>query len=170
MRRGVWGSVVPQGWRPVWDKRDAILCYAIMLPSLKASFRAGFRPDSNRENNKIGPPAGRRPVGGPILKLSRLESGRNPARKPDFRPGGNIASHRVTLTPPSPFPPLPRRPSQCPFSTLNSEIYGCGCNSSSFNLRFSEREERGERREERSQVRPQSGPKSTPTGPRTTAN
>ena len=26
-----------------------------------------------------------------ILKLSRLESGRNPARKPDFRPGSTIA-------------------------------------------------------------------------------
>jgi hypothetical protein len=27
----------------------------------------------------------------PILRLSRLESGRNPARKPDFRPGCIIA-------------------------------------------------------------------------------
>ncbi len=30
------------------------------------SSRAGFRPDSNRESLKIGPPAGRRPAGGPV--------------------------------------------------------------------------------------------------------
>ncbi len=34
-------------------------------------FRGGFRLDSSRENIKIGSPAGRRPVGGSILKLSR---------------------------------------------------------------------------------------------------
>ena len=65
-------------------------CYAIMLPGRKSGFRAGFRPDSNRESLKIGPPAGRRPAGGPILTASRLESGRNPARKPDFRRGSII--------------------------------------------------------------------------------
>ncbi len=43
----------------------------------RSVFRAGFRPDSNRENLKIGSP-----VGGPILKLPRLESGRNLAREP----------------------------------------------------------------------------------------
>ncbi len=51
---------------------------------------APFQPDSNRESLNIGPPASLRPVGGPILKVSRPESGRNPARKPDFRP------HRVS--------------------------------------------------------------------------
>ncbi len=29
------------------------------------------------------------------MELSRLESGRNPAQKPDFRPGNTIAEHRV---------------------------------------------------------------------------
>ncbi len=39
---------------------------------------------------KIGPAAGRRSDGGQNLKLSRLESVRNPAWKPDFRNGGAI--------------------------------------------------------------------------------
>ncbi len=30
------------------------LCYAIVLPGRKSGFRAGFRPDSTRENIKIG--------------------------------------------------------------------------------------------------------------------
>ncbi len=32
------------------------------------------------------------------MRFSRLESGRNPARKPDFRPGSTIASHTVTTS------------------------------------------------------------------------
>ncbi len=32
-------------------------------------------------------PSGRPKAGGPMLRLSRIESGRNLARKPDFRPG-----------------------------------------------------------------------------------
>ncbi len=64
--------------------------YARMLPDRKSSFRVRFRPGSNRESLKIGPPAGRGPAGGPILRLSRLESGRNPTRKADFRPGSTI--------------------------------------------------------------------------------
>ena len=68
-----------------------VVCYAIVLPGRKSGFRAGFRLDSNRESIKIGPPAGRRPAGKPISRLSRLESGRNPARKLDFRPGSTIA-------------------------------------------------------------------------------
>ena len=64
-----------------------------MLPGRKSGFRAGFRPDSSRESIKIGPPGGLRPAGGTILRLSRLESSRNPARKPDFRPGSTIAKH-----------------------------------------------------------------------------
>ncbi len=66
------------------------LFYAIVLPGQKSVFRAGCRPDSIREGLQIGPSAG-----GPILMFSRLESGRNPTRKPDFRPGATIASHRV---------------------------------------------------------------------------
>ncbi len=67
---------------------------AVARPNGASGFWAGFRLDSNRESFKLGPPAGRRPAGGPILSLSRLES--NPARKPDFRPGSTIAQQRVT--------------------------------------------------------------------------
>ncbi len=55
----------------------------IGFPGRKLGFRAGFRPDSNREDIRIGPPAGRRLAGGPILRLSRLEFNRHPAWKPD---------------------------------------------------------------------------------------
>ncbi len=67
------------------------LCYAIVLPGWKSCFRAGFRPDSNRENMKIVPAAGLRPGGGPILRVSRLESGRNPAQELHVVPGSTIA-------------------------------------------------------------------------------
>ena len=40
---------------------------------------------------EIGLPGRWRPAGKPILRRPRLESGRNPARKPDFRPGSSIA-------------------------------------------------------------------------------
>ncbi len=66
------------------------LCFAIALPGRKSGFRAGFRPDSNRETSKSA-----RPAGEPILNVSQLESGRNPARTPDVRPGSTIAQHRV---------------------------------------------------------------------------
>ena len=56
--------------------------YAIVLPGRISGFRAAFRKDSRRESLKLSAPAGLRPAGGPILKLSRLESGRNLARKP----------------------------------------------------------------------------------------
>ncbi len=46
-----------------------------MFPGGKSVFRAGFRPDSNRESLRIGPPAHLRPAEGPILRLSRLKSG-----------------------------------------------------------------------------------------------
>ncbi len=51
---------------------------------------AGFQ--SGR--HQIGPLAGLRPAGGPIFKFSRLESGRNPARKPDFWPGRRLRNKR----------------------------------------------------------------------------
>ncbi len=76
-------------------RRVCTLCYAIVLPARKSDLRAGFRPDSNRGKLTIGPPAGRRPARGPIFRLSRLESSRNPARKLDVRPGSTIAQHRV---------------------------------------------------------------------------
>ncbi len=69
----------------------ATLCYAIVLPGRKSSFLAGFRLDFSRESFKVTSPAGRRPAGGLILKLSQYESGRNPARKANFRPGSIIA-------------------------------------------------------------------------------
>ena len=57
-----------------------------MLPGRKSGFRGGFRPDSNRENLKIGPPAGRkadsedvpvdiqleRPISGPKALLCKI--------------------------------------------------------------------------------------------------
>ena len=69
----------------------ATLCYAIRLPGRRAGFRAGCRPDSNRASIQISSPAGLRPARGLMLKLSRLDSGRNLARKPDFRSGCTIA-------------------------------------------------------------------------------
>ncbi len=42
-------------------------CYAVELPDRKSGFRAGFRPDSNRESLNIGPPAGLWPAGGLIF-------------------------------------------------------------------------------------------------------
>ncbi len=61
------------------------LCYALVLPGQKSPGR--FRPESNQENPKIGLTAGLRPAGMPISRVSRLEAGRHPARKPDSRPG-----------------------------------------------------------------------------------
>ncbi len=48
------------------------LCYAIMLPGWKSV----FRPDSNRQEIKIGHRAGLRPAGRLLLRISRLESGK----------------------------------------------------------------------------------------------
>ncbi len=50
-----------------------------MVPGQRLAFRAGFRPDSNRESFKIGLTAGRK------ADFEGLESGRDPARKTDFR-------------------------------------------------------------------------------------
>jgi hypothetical protein len=73
------------------SRRQLTLCYAIVLPGRKLGFRAGFRSHFIGGSLKIGPQAGRRPNVGPILRVSRLESGRNPARKTGFRPGSIIA-------------------------------------------------------------------------------
>ncbi len=73
--------------------RCGTLCQAKVLPGRKSGFRAGFRLDSNRENLKSCPPAGLRPAGGPISRLSVLDSGRNQDRKPYFRPGSTIVQH-----------------------------------------------------------------------------
>ncbi len=92
-----------------WKRLLFSLCYAIMFPGRKSVFRAGCRSDSNRESFKIGPPAGRRPAGGPIVRLCLFESGLNPAQKTDFRPGAllrNIGriSRRRMLGEPGPEP------------------------------------------------------------------
>ncbi len=66
-----------------------------MFPKQKSGFRAGLRPDSNKENNKSGPPAGPLPAGTRILTLSPSKSNRHPTRIPDLRPGKVIAQQRV---------------------------------------------------------------------------
>ncbi len=54
------GRLPPGGvGEPPWEIK-LYLCYAILLPGRKSSFRVRFRQDSNRESIKIGPPAGRR--------------------------------------------------------------------------------------------------------------
>ena len=72
------------------------VCEAVRLQDAsgrKSAFRAGFRPDCYRENTEIGPPAGRRPAGGPISVP--VAAGQNLARKADFRPGSTIAYQKV---------------------------------------------------------------------------
>ncbi len=68
------------GLEPDLDRFDmrSILCYAIVLPGRKLVSRVGFWPDCYREDTEIGPPAGRRPAGGPISVSSRLQSGQSP--------------------------------------------------------------------------------------------
>ncbi len=64
--------------------RMCALCYTIVLPGRTSGFRAEFRPDSSRESLRFSPPAGLRPAGGPILRLSRFD----PA---EIRPGRPIS-------------------------------------------------------------------------------
>ncbi len=59
----------------------------------KAGFRAGSRLDSNRENIKLDPAAGLRSAEWPILKLSLIESSRNPPGRPI--PGPETLSHNT---------------------------------------------------------------------------
>ncbi len=84
--------------RPFFD-HSFTLCYATVLPGRKSGFWAGFRPDSRRESIKIGPLAGRRLAGGPILMFSRLDSGRDPARKLDDPPDALLRNIGFGLTP-----------------------------------------------------------------------
>ncbi len=74
-----------------FSRKQPFLCYAIVFLGRQSGLRAGFRPDSSKGDIKIRPPDGLRPAGEPILKLSQVESGRKPARKPDFRLGSTIA-------------------------------------------------------------------------------
>ncbi len=71
-------------------------CCTIVPPDRNSGLRAGFQPDFNMENIKTSPSAGLRPSGESILKLSKLDPGRDPARKPDFRLGCTIAEHKVS--------------------------------------------------------------------------
>ena len=52
----------------MWGAKNVL---HVMLPDRKSAFRAGFRPDCYRESTESGPPAGRRPAGGPISVFSR---------------------------------------------------------------------------------------------------
>ncbi len=77
-------NVAPLSIRP--ETNSSTLCYAIALPGWKSGFRAGFLQESCRESINIGPPAGLRPAGVPILRpiIIRATSGpeaRFPARK-----------------------------------------------------------------------------------------
>ncbi len=71
------------------QRLSVIVCYAMVLPGRKSGFRAGCRSD-NRESLKIGPLAGRRPAGGPIV---RLPDG-NPA---EIRPGNPMSGPEALL-------------------------------------------------------------------------
>ncbi len=73
-----------------------------LIPGRKCVFRAGFRPDSNWEGLKIGPPAGRPCTGRRADDEAFLdaECGRSPARKPDPRPGALL--HNIVLPEPCP--------------------------------------------------------------------
>ncbi len=85
------GSFVRVAGHQQWLCGRIYLMLRDVLPGRKSSFRAGFRPDSSRESLQIGPLASLRPAGELILELSRPESGRSAARKPDFRAGSTIA-------------------------------------------------------------------------------
>jgi hypothetical protein len=52
----------------------------------------------DQKNVNTGSPAGLGPDGEPILKPSRLESGRNPARKPEIRPGSQLSDPEPELS------------------------------------------------------------------------
>ncbi len=76
--------------RTLTEQGSGTLCDAMMLPDLKSAFRARLWPKCYRESTGMGPPADLRPAGGTISVLSRWQSGQNPAREADFRPGSTI--------------------------------------------------------------------------------
>ncbi len=57
------GRTLPEAGNPALGPCKNTLCYAIVFPGRKSSFRAGFRPDCYLEKNEIGSPAGLRPEG-----------------------------------------------------------------------------------------------------------
>ncbi len=71
---------------PPPSEKYLMLCNTASSPEIGFPERisAGFY---NWESFKIGPPAGQKPAGVPILRLPRAQSGRNAVRKPDFCPG-----------------------------------------------------------------------------------
>ncbi len=60
---------------------------SIVVPGRRSVCQTGFRPNPIKENIKIGPPAGL----GTVFMATPTESGGNPARETDLRPGNNIA-------------------------------------------------------------------------------
>ncbi len=79
---------VPGVAGPLVDPDPGILApYVTHYPGRKLGLRAGFRPDSNRENIKIGPSAGRRADFKALPTRIRPKSGQEPA----LRPGSTIA-------------------------------------------------------------------------------
>ncbi len=62
-----------------------------LLPGRKSAFRAGLWPDCYHEKTEIGPPAGRRPAGGPRFRFS---PGSSPAK---IRPGSQIYGPEALL-------------------------------------------------------------------------
>ncbi len=74
-----------------WNRsRPSNLWYAIMRQGRESTLRAGFWQDCYREGTETVPPAGRKANGGPLSEVSHMQSGPNPARKDDPRPGGII--------------------------------------------------------------------------------
>ena len=93
-----WVSIGSVGGRfgllrfPPWGVRMGLRL--LLLHNSASGPELGFWsvwPGCCRDCTEMGPPAGRRPAGGPILLFSIFKSGRIPARKPIFRPGGAFA-------------------------------------------------------------------------------
>ncbi len=75
-------------WKPFLMLRNS-------ASGLEIGLRTGFWPDSSRGNIRIGPPAVLRPAGGPILRLSRLESGRTESRSGSPISGPEALLHNI---------------------------------------------------------------------------
>ncbi len=83
----------PRGRQPGGSQRPSFResTYYPMSRNTASGSEIWLPPDSNRKRLKVGPPAGRRPAGGPILTLSKLESSRNPVWRPKARVWGTAA-------------------------------------------------------------------------------